>query len=132
MVDDKLHWYRFSAVPVTLLPVPFHHVKYITNLITNKLWGRRFHCTFRFTDDLCALNDGCKFGKAFLEIYPTDLELKVENNCSHATFLDVDISVDKGKFLCKIFDKLGFRWLSSNIPSIIFLWFHNVRIFNNR
>ena len=41
--------------------------KYITNLKrTNKLRGRRFHSIFRFTDDLCALNDSGKFGKVFL------------------------------------------------------------------
>ena len=37
--------------------------KYITNPIrTNNFRGRRFHSTFRFVDDLCALNVGGEFG----------------------------------------------------------------------
>ena len=47
------------------------------------------HSTFGIIDDLCALNDGGEFGKAFVEIYPTELELKEEHNCSHETFLDL-------------------------------------------
>ena len=64
--------------------------KYITHLIrTNKLKDGELHGTFQVIDDLCALNDGGEFDKAFLEIYPTDLELKVEHNGSHSIFLDL-------------------------------------------
>ena len=49
--------------------------KYLTNLIRiNKLRGRRFQSSFRFTDDLCTLNNGGEFGKAFLEMYLTELK----------------------------------------------------------
>ena len=51
------------------------------------------------------MNDGGEFGKAFLEIQPTELELKVEHNDNHATFLDLDISIDKGQVIYKMFDK---------------------------
>ena len=71
---------------------------------TNKLRGRWFHSTFRFTDGLCALNDGGELGKVFLETYPKELGLKVEHNGSHATFLDLNISVDKGKFIYAMFE----------------------------
>ena len=72
----------------------------LANLITtNRLRGTQFHSTFRYADDLCALNDGGEFGKAFLEIYPKELGLKVEHNDSHVTFLDLNISIDKGKFI---------------------------------
>ena len=64
-----------------------------------------FYNTELFIDNLCALNDGGKFGKAFREIYPAKLELKVEHNGSHATFVDLDISTDKGKLIYKMFDK---------------------------
>ena len=48
--------------------------------------------------------------------------------CNHATFLDLDTSIDKGKFMYKMFDKLdAFNFhivimpsVISNIPSIIF------------
>ena len=67
-----------------------------------------FYNTELFIDNLCALNNGGKFGKAFLEIYPAKLELKVEHNGSHATFVDLDISTDKGKLIYKMFDNLSF------------------------
>ena len=88
------------GIPMGVDPVPFwanlysqnYESIYITNIIgTNKFRGRRFHSTFWFTDDLSTLNDGGEFGKAFLEIYPTELELKVEHNGSHAPFLDLAI-----------------------------------------
>ena len=43
-------------------------------------------------DGLCAFNDGVKFGKVLLGIYPTELESKVEHN---------EISIAKGKFIYK-------------------------------
>ena len=72
------------------------------------------------------MNDSGKFDKPFLEIYPTELELKVEHNSSHATLLDLGISIDKGKFIYKMFGKRDtfnfhiFRMSSITIPSIIF------------
>ena len=50
----------------------------------------------------------------------------MEHNGSHATFLDLDISIDKGRFTCKMFhkrDTFNFhvvRMPSSKIPFIIF------------
>ena len=46
------------------------------------------------------LNDDGESGKAFLEIDQTELELKVDHNGSHVTFLDFG---DKGKLICKVF-----------------------------
>ena len=63
---------------------------------TNKHRGKRFHSNFWFVDDLCVLNDDGEFGKVYLEIYPTELELKMKHNGGHATFLQ------SGKF-CTIF-----------------------------
>ena len=115
--------------------------KYRTNLTrTNRLRNpsfhnvfrfiddRRFHNTFRFTDKLCALNDGSEFGKDFLETYPAELESKVKYNGSHATLLDLDFAIDKGKFTYKICSKrvvfnfhiVRIPLITINIPSIIF------------
>ena len=71
------------------------------------------------------------WSKEFLEIYPTDLELKVEHNGSHATFIDVDIFIDQGKFIYKMLDKketFNFHIVrmpstTSNISPIIFYSF---------
>ena len=61
-------------------------------------------CSVRIIDHLCVLIDDGEFGKGSLEIYPTETELKVKYNSSHVTFLDLDISIDKGKFISKIYD----------------------------
>ena len=84
---------------------------------------------FWFIDNLCGLNDGGEFGKPFYEIYPTEPELKVEHHRSHPTFLDLGISIGKGTFIYKMFDKrntFNFHYyiirlpsITSNIPSII-------------
>ena len=56
-------------------------------------------------ENLCALDEGGKFAQDFHEIYPTELELKVEHNGSHTALLDLDISIDKREFIYKMFDK---------------------------
>ena len=90
--------------------------------------ARKFHGCSRFIDDLVCLNDGDKFGESFKEIYPKDLELKREHSGDHATFLDLDIKINGGEFVYKLYDKRDeFPFFvvrmpdrSSNIPSYIF------------
>ena len=82
----------------------------------------------RFIDDLCAINDGGEFRKSFNEIYPPELELKVDHEGSHATFLDLDISIAGDRFIYKLYDKhdsfnffiVRMPQMSSNIPSTVF------------
>ena len=57
--------------------------------------------------EFCALNDGGEFSKTFLQMYSTKLELKEGHNESHTTFLELEISIEKGKFIYKMFDKRG-------------------------
>lgn len=105
--------------------------KYITNLIrTNKVRNRRLHSTFRFIEDLGALNDVGEFGRDFYEIYSKELELKMEHNGSHEIFLDLDVSIDKVKFIDKIYDKLEssnfhIARMSSITSSILSTMFHS-------
>ena len=76
--------------------------KYITNLIrTNKVRNRRLHSTFRFIEDLGALNDVGEFGRDFYEIYSKELELKMEHNGSHEIFLDLDVLLTKLNLLIR-------------------------------
>lgn len=91
--------------------------------------ARRFANTFRFIDDLSALNDGGEFERCFKEIYPIELELGRENEIDQcASFLDLDIHIENNKFVVGLFDKRdGFPFsivrmpfCSSNIPSSIF------------
>ena len=60
----------------------------------------------RFIDDECNLNDCGEFGRSFHLIYPSDLHLKCEHNGTHATFLELDISIVDGLFIYKLYDKL--------------------------
>ena len=71
---------------------------------------------------LCAINDGGDFGKSFL--YHPELELKVEHEGNHATFLDLDITNVDNRFIYKLCDKrdnfdffiVRMPQMSSNIP----------------
>ena len=61
---------------------------------------------FRFIDDLLSLNEDSTFEKHCKDIYPTELELKKENNnYSCASFLDIYIYIENGEFHTKLFDK---------------------------
>ena len=65
----------------------------------------KYHATSRFIDDLCAINDDGEFSKSFKYIYPVELDLKLEHSGTHATFLDLDIKIEDGIFVYKLFDK---------------------------
>ena len=45
------------------------------------------------------------FLTSFKKIYPNELELKVENQGNHASFLDLDIEIKDSVFVRKLFDK---------------------------
>ena len=62
------------------------------------------------------------------DIYPPELQLKVERSGNHATFLNLDITVKDGVFVYKIFDKrdafpffiVRIPYIDSNIQKSIF------------
>ena len=90
---------------------------------------RKLNNTFRFIDDLLSLNDDSIFESSYNSIYPTEMELKKENSTNNAaTFLDINISIENGKFCTKLFDKrdnFGFDivrmpFVSSNMPGKMF------------
>ena len=91
--------------------------------------AKKFNFMFRFIDDLIAINDMGEFDQFYQEIYPSELELKKETICDKkASFLDLAIDIEDGKFKTKLYDKrdafpfdivrMPFR--SSNIPSKMF------------
>ena len=76
-----------------------------------------------------SLNDGSTFEKQSEDIYPTELELKKENDGnSCASFLDHYIYIQNGKFYSRLFDKrdnfvfgiVRISFYCSNIPSRMF------------
>ena len=125
------------GIPMGIDPAPFwanlflyaYESSFISNLITtDKVKARHFHSTKRFIDDLCALNDGGEFGRVYKDIYPNELELKIEHSGVHASFLNLDITIKDGIFVYKLYDKrdafpfsiIRMPYTSSNIPESIF------------
>ena len=98
---------------------------YIKKLIKeDRVKAKHFHSTWRFIDDLCIVNDGGMFKRVFKDIYPDELELKVEHDGDSGTFLNLDIWVEEGQFVYKLYDKrdafpfstVRMPYLCSNIP----------------
>ena len=78
----------------------------MSEFISNdKVKAHHFHATKCLIDDLGALNDGGVFNDVYKDIYPPELQPKVERYVTHATFLNVDTTVKDGVFICKLFDK---------------------------
>ena len=118
-------------------PAPFwanlylysYECEFINGLIKkDKSKALSYHGSFRFIDDKCCINGSSEFANSFPNIYPPSLELKVEHQGDHATFLDLDITITDGIFVYKLFDKrddfpffiVRMPYLSSDIPSYIF------------
>ena len=125
------------GIPMGIDPAPFwanlflyqYEERYMSDLIqSDRMKARHFHSTKRFIDDLCAINDGNLFGQIYQEIYPEELELKLEHSGLHASFLNLDITIREGEFVYKLFDKrdafpfsiVRMPFIDSNIPQSIF------------
>ena len=102
------------GIPMGIDPAPFwanlflyvYECNYMSNLVqTDRSKSRLFFLIRRFIDDLCAINDDGEFGRVFREIYPPELELKLEHSGQMATFLNLHIQIMDGKFVYKLFDK---------------------------
>ena len=101
----------------------------MSELISNdKVKARHFHATKRFIGDLGTLNDGgCIQWPLQKDIYPLELQLKVEHYRNHATFLNLD-TVKDGVLVYKLFDELDafpffivrMPYIDSNILKSIF------------
>ena len=79
---------QIIGIPMGSDPAPFmanlflysYESKYVKELKTKDLFtARKFRHTFRFIDDLLAVNDDGEFGRCFEKIYPPELELKKEH-----------------------------------------------------
>ena len=125
------------GIPMGIDPAPFwanlflyyFEEKHVQRLIsTGSTRAYNYHGINRFIDDLCALNDGNDFSESHKEIYPNELDLKVEHSGEHATFLDLEINIVNQIFVYKLYDKrdafpffiVRMPYISSNIPSSIF------------
>ena len=76
--------------------------------------------TFRYQDDCISLNNGDEFAKHFANIYPPELALECTNisKCV-VTFLDLRISIFRGKFTYRSYDKRNdFNFKICNYPNL--------------
>ena len=125
------------GIPMGIDPAPFwanlylyyYEEKHVTTLMkTDPFRARVYRYAARFIDDQCNLNDSGQFKNACQAIYPPDLQVKCEHEGQHATFLELDIIVQEGLFVYKLFDKrddfpffiVRMPDLSGNIPDHVF------------
>ena len=125
------------GIPMGIDPAPFwanlylywYEEKHVSSLMkTDKVHARRYKYATRFIDDQCNLNDSSQFKSACETIYPPELQVKCEHEGQHATFLDLDITIQNGLFVYKLFDKrdnfpfsiVRMPDLSGNIPDHVF------------
>ena len=71
----------------------------------------KFHGTSTFIDDFCTINDDGEFSSSHRYIYPKQLELKFEHQGEHATFLDLDKTIEDIIYLYKRFLTKGASFL---------------------
>lgn len=79
--------------------------KYVQQLIS--FWGPKaysHHGTSRFIDDQCRANENAGF-LSFRKTYPTELELEVEHQEKHVTYLEINITMEDGNFFYELFNK---------------------------
>ena len=104
----------------------YEHAYYI-HLCENNMKAEltKMEHIFRFQDDLLALNDGGYLESVISLIYPSEMIVTKTNiSVCKSTFLDLSISIYRGKFLVKLFDKrrdysfdvISFPFLDGNIP----------------
>ena len=125
------------GIPMGIDPAPFwanlylyyYENNFMTKLIkTDRYRGFKFKNCFRFIDDACNINDDGEFQRSYAEIYPKELQLKCEHQGTHATFLEIDITIKDDIFVYKLFDKrddfpffiVRMPDLGGNIPSHVF------------
>lgn len=127
------------GIPMGSDPAPFfanlflhsYEAKWIKSISkTNFKLARCFLYTYRYIDDLNAINDNGQFSKHYKEIYPPELILNKENphHNKSATFLDLEININNKQFDYKLYDKrdafpfkiVRFPYKSSNMPSRMF------------
>ena len=82
--------------------------------------AKELMCTFRYQDDCISLNNDDVFSEHFLLMYPSEMHLE-NTNISKAvcTFLDLRISIFRGKFNYKSYDKRdSFGFKICNYPDL--------------
>lgn len=106
-----------------------YEYNYIHSLVNNDMLNRaaKLSNMFRFQDDLIVFEDNGVFGTIINDIYPPVMELENTNlSANKVNYLDMTISVFRGKYSYKSFDKrndFGFEIINypdikGNIPRV--------------
>ena len=135
-LGDKI-FRQVIGIPMGSDPAPFmanlflyhYESNWIKSLKKENLQkARRFANTFRFIDDLLAINDDNLFLENFKDIYPAELQLNLEHSGDQVSFLDLDLINVNGHIDVKLYDKrdsfpfsiVRLPYASSNSPSTMF------------
>ena len=100
---------------------------YIQNLIDkgDEVSLKKLCNIFRFQDDLLAINDSDLLGNILYDIYPREMAINKTNiSPCKCSYLDLSISIYRGKFRIMLFDKrtsfpfnvISYPYLDGNIP----------------
>ena len=113
-VGDKI-FKQIIGIPMGSDPAPFianiflyvYENRYMNGLKKSDLSrARNLRHVFRFIDDLIAINDNDQFLKSYKEIYPQQMDLKVENQGTmKASHLDLDLEIKDCVFISRLYDK---------------------------
>ena len=115
-----------------LYPVPYYANLFLYNYENKQInetkkadigRARQFRNSFRFLNDLTALNDYGEFERSFLEINSRDQELKKNFGRLEESFLDLMITIKDKKLCTKLFDKregFHFQLYACLIQTVIF------------
>ena len=78
----------------TSLFLYFFKSKYIKQFISNEPHKAcKYLLVSRFIDGFCVITDDKEFLTSFENIYPKELQVSVEHQGNHASFLDLDIKI---------------------------------------
>ena len=104
----------------------YYKYRYMKGLIKNNITlAKRFNFTTLYIDDVLTLKNS-RFVTEIQHIYPSELDLKrTTENSTSLSYLDVLITIDKGKYSTNVYDKrddfgfniVNFPHLCGNIPS---------------
>ena len=88
----------------------YYEYRYMKGLIKNNITlAKRFNFTMRYIDDVLTLNNS-RFVTEIQHIYPSELDLKrTTENSTSLFYLDVLITIDKGKYVYDKRDDFGFN-----------------------
>ena len=110
--------------------------EYLSKLVENNEVNvaKKLANVFRYQDDCISLNDNGEFGKHYNKIYPTEMTLECTNiSKSVVTFLDLRISIFRGMFTYRSYDKrndfnfkiCSYPNLKGNIPTSLSMAYLN-------